>query len=75
MYAIRSYYAEEVADGTRRLFLHLRDESPEKFRALLLGLLSHDTPEREEEAYRLRMARLAERGYVSFEEAQSYNFV
>jgi hypothetical protein len=60
---------DELADGFRR-FLLLMGGTSEKFRDLLHLLLSGFDAEKEEAAYRMRAVRLAERGFVGFEEAQ-----
>ncbi len=60
-------HAEDIEQLLRNMALHDHD----RFHALMLGLQGSIPAELEEEEYRLKSVRLAEEGYLPFEEAIS----
>jgi hypothetical protein len=62
---------KENAEEIEQLLRHLALYDHNKFQALLLGLQGTIPAELEEELYRLKGVRLAEEGYLPFEEAVS----
>jgi len=62
---------KENEEGIRQMLHELTSEDYNRFQALLLGLGGVIPTEVEEEMYRLKSVRLAEDGYLPFEEAIS----
>jgi hypothetical protein len=60
---------KENEDAIKQMLLDLSSEDYNRFQALLLGMAGVISAEVEEELYRLKCVRMAEDGYLPFEEA------